>query len=58
MSLHPKPSAQEASVPAAAAQQADNIAHALAGAGGGLLSMTLTSELLVFHDCARIKESD
>ncbi len=25
-----------------AAQQSDNIAHALAGAGGGLLSMTLT----------------
>lgn len=25
------------------AQQGDNIAHALAGAGGGLLSMTLTS---------------
>lgn len=25
-----------------AAQQGDNIAHALAGAGGGLLSMTLT----------------
>ena len=24
------------------AQQGDNIAHALAGAGGGLLSMTLT----------------
>ena len=27
---------------AAVAQQGDNIAHALAGAGGGLLSMTLT----------------
>jgi len=26
-----------------ATQQGDNIAHALAGAGGGLLSMTLTS---------------
>ena len=25
-----------------AAQQSDNIAHALAGAGGGLLSMALT----------------
>lgn len=25
-----------------AAQQSDNIAHALSGAGGGLLSMTLT----------------
>ena len=28
--------------PTTAAQQGDNIAHALAGAGGGLLSMTLT----------------
>lgn len=27
---------------AIAAQQSDNIAHALAGAGGGLLSMALT----------------
>lgn len=26
----------------AAAQQSDNVAHALAGAGGGLLSMALT----------------
>lgn len=26
----------------AAAQQSDNIAHALAGAGGGILSMVLT----------------
>jgi adenine nucleotide transporter 17 len=27
---------------AAAAQQSDNISHALAGAGGGILSMILT----------------
>ena len=27
-----------------AAQHGDNIAHALAGAGGGLLSMTLTQD--------------
>ena len=27
---------------AVAAQQSDNVAHALAGAGGGLLSMALT----------------
>jgi solute carrier family 25 (peroxisomal adenine nucleotide transporter), member 17 len=26
----------------AAAQQSDNVAHALAGAGGGILSMALT----------------
>jgi adenine nucleotide transporter 17 len=29
----------------AAAQQSDNIAHALAGAGGGILSMVLTCAL-------------
>jgi solute carrier family 25 (peroxisomal adenine nucleotide transporter), member 17 len=31
---------------AAAVQQSDNVAHALAGAGGGLLSMALTYGLL------------
>jgi adenine nucleotide transporter 17 len=55
MSLHPKPSAQEASVPAAAAQQADNIAHALAGAGGGLLSMTLTYPLITLSTRAQVE---
>lgn len=35
--------AQSATVQAVAAQQSDNVAHALAGAGGGLLSMALTS---------------
>jgi adenine nucleotide transporter 17 len=29
----------------AAAQQSDNVAHALAGAGGGLLSMAVTYEV-------------
>ena len=40
-----------------AAQQGDNIAHALAGAGGGLLSMTLTwahSPKQYNHYCADI----
>ncbi|KAL8716583.1 MAG: hypothetical protein Q9225_006104, partial [Loekoesia sp. 1 TL-2023] len=38
-----KPESNSTAAPAAsAAQQGDNIAHALAGAGGGLLSMTLT----------------
>ena len=32
---------------AVAAQQSDNVAHALAGAGGGLLSMALTWVLVV-----------
>ena len=33
---------KEAARTVMAAQQSDNIAHALAGAGGGLLSMALT----------------
>lgn len=33
---------KKAVVAATAAQQSDNIAHALAGAGGGILSMVLT----------------
>ena len=36
---------EKVNVSSSAAQQGDNIAHALAGAGGGLLSMTLTSVL-------------
>ena len=37
---------KEAMAPAtSAAQHGDNIAHALAGAGGGLLSMTLTQAI-------------
>ena len=39
----PTVEALKGAVPASStAQQSDNIAHALAGAGGGLLSMTLT----------------
>lgn len=30
-----------------AAQQSDNVAHALSGAGGGILSMALTYETLL-----------
>ena len=37
---------REAVLPSPTTQQGDNIAHALAGAGGGLLSMTLTSVYL------------
>lgn len=33
---------KRAAAASAAAQQSDNIAHALAGAGGGILSMVLT----------------
>ncbi len=41
----PSSTASETAPASAVAQQGDNIAHALAGAGGGLLSMTLTSVL-------------
>jgi solute carrier family 25 (peroxisomal adenine nucleotide transporter), member 17 len=37
-----EPKAQGPVPATSAAQQSDNIAHALAGAGGGLLAMTLT----------------
>ena len=39
--LHP-PNKEAMAESTSAAQQGDNIAHALAGAGGGILSMTLT----------------
>lgn len=43
MSSQQKLSQQEVSpISTAAPAQGDNVAHALAGAGGGLLSMTLT----------------
>lgn len=32
-----------------AAQQSDNIAHAISGAGGGILSMALTYELSLLN---------
>ena len=41
-STSPKTETMSDTASTAAAQQGDNIAHALAGAGGGLLSMTLT----------------
>ncbi|KAL9022105.1 MAG: hypothetical protein Q9185_000723 [Variospora sp. 1 TL-2023] len=40
---------------ASAAQQGDNIAHALAGAGGGLLSMTLTYPLITLSTRAQLE---
>jgi adenine nucleotide transporter 17 len=45
MSTTTKSTAGESTQPlpaTAAAQQSDNVAHALAGAGGGLLSMAVT----------------
>ncbi|RVX70410.1 hypothetical protein B0A52_05909 [Exophiala mesophila] len=41
--------------PSAAAQQSDNIAHALAGAGGGLLAMTLTYPLITLSTRAQVE---
>ncbi|ERF76522.1 hypothetical protein EPUS_08914 [Endocarpon pusillum Z07020] len=38
-----------------AAQQSDNIAHALAGAGGGLLAMTLTYPLITISTRAQVE---
>ncbi|KAF2865603.1 mitochondrial carrier domain-containing protein [Massariosphaeria phaeospora] len=44
------------SVPtSSAAQQSDNVAHALAGAGGGLLSMALTYPLITLSTRAQIE---
>ncbi|KAI9670163.1 MAG: hypothetical protein M1817_004500 [Caeruleum heppii] len=45
----------KAAVQHAAAQQSDNIAHALAGAGGGLLSMTLTYPLITLSTRAQVE---
>ena len=42
MSGSPAPNERPMAEATSAAQHGDNIAHALAGAGGGLLSMTLT----------------
>ncbi|KAJ9665376.1 hypothetical protein H2201_004453 [Coniosporium apollinis] len=39
----------------AAAQQSDNVAHALAGAGGGLLSMALTYPLITLSTRAQVE---
>ncbi|KAF7713293.1 Mitochondrial carrier domain-containing protein [Penicillium ucsense] len=41
--------------PSAAVQQSDNIAHALAGAGGGILSMVLTYPLITLSTRAQVE---
>jgi adenine nucleotide transporter 17 len=38
-----------------AAQQSDNVAHALSGAGGGLLSMALTYPLITLSTRAQVE---
>lgn len=48
--------ASTASVPqSAVAQQSDNVAHALAGAGGGLLSMAVTYPLITLSTRAQVE---
>jgi adenine nucleotide transporter 17 len=46
---------REATPATSAAQQSDNIAHALAGAGGGLLAMTLTYPLITLSTRAQVE---
>lgn len=43
-----QPGAEQSKAASAAVQQSDNIAHALAGAGGGVLSMVLTYASRIF----------
>lgn len=42
---------------ASSAQQSDNVAHALSGAGGGLLSMTLTYPLIMLSTRAQVESN-
>ena len=51
----PKGRAPEAST--SATQQSDNIAHALSGAGGGLIAMTLTYPLITLSTRAQVEAS-
>ncbi|KAJ5238698.1 Mitochondrial substrate/solute carrier [Penicillium chermesinum] len=46
---------QQKAAPTAAVQQSDNIAHALAGAGGGILSMVLTYPLITLSTRAQVE---
>ena len=48
-------SQHETAVTTSAAQQSDNITHALAGAGGGLLAMTLTYPLITLSTRAQVE---
>ncbi|KAJ5635448.1 uncharacterized protein N7484_008761 [Penicillium longicatenatum] len=46
---------QQKPAPSVAVQQSDNIAHALAGAGGGVLSMVLTYPLITLSTRAQVE---
>lgn len=47
----------KATAQAAAVQQSDNVAHALAGAGGGLLSMAVTYPLITLSTRAQVESA-
>jgi solute carrier family 25 (peroxisomal adenine nucleotide transporter), member 17 len=51
----PSTSTQTTTDPTSAAQQSDNLSHALAGAGGGLLAMTLTYPLVTLSTRAQVE---
>ncbi|KAK4963155.1 hypothetical protein LTR10_000783 [Elasticomyces elasticus] len=58
-STQPQAQAQNVGSPAAqnvVIQQSDNVAHALAGAGGGLLSMALTYPLITLSTRAQVEK--
>ncbi|KAF3402701.1 Peroxisomal membrane protein PMP47B [Talaromyces pinophilus] len=55
MSQAPLEEQKKALAASAAAQQSDNIAHALAGAGGGILSMVLTYPLITLSTRAQVE---
>ncbi|KAF9238576.1 hypothetical protein DTO013E5_9838 [Penicillium roqueforti] len=50
-----QPGAEQSKAASAAVQQSDNIAHALAGAGGGVLSMVLTYPLITLSTRAQVE---
>ncbi|EED15115.1 peroxisomal membrane protein Pmp47, putative [Talaromyces stipitatus ATCC 10500] len=55
MSQAPLEEQKRAVAASAAAQQSDNVAHALAGAGGGILSMVLTYPLITLSTRAQVE---
>ncbi|KAJ6188910.1 Mitochondrial substrate/solute carrier [Penicillium mononematosum] len=50
-----QPGAEQSKAASTAVQQSDNIAHALAGAGGGVLSMVLTYPLITLSTRAQVE---
>jgi solute carrier family 25 (peroxisomal adenine nucleotide transporter), member 17 len=55
VSTSPTTSTPSTTDPTSAAQQSDNLSHALAGAGGGLLAMTLTYPLVTLSTRAQVE---